>query len=283
MIARDARGNDLGHDAVNFGWQRAAVGVAQHDPPRARLGGRPQAGQRIGGIGAVAVEKMLRIIQRLAPLSGDMGKTFGNRLPVFVERDAQGGGDVEFMALADQTHRRRVGVQNGGKDIIIGRTAPHPLGHAKSGHRGTGLWRGGEKLRVRRVRPRPAALDIIDAQGIQSHGDLAFLGGGELDTLSLLAIAEGGVEEMEAGQGHIAFLATKSFEEFSKFLRRNLIIESVLQAWQRQSSGQTRMSNLTNQFSRLHLLLSGDRVSDPPEKNSSLCALGPFASRNLPL
>ena len=50
---------------------------------------------------------------------------------------------------------------------------PDALGHAEGGHRGAGLGRGGEEIAVGRVRARPAALDIVDPQGIEGRGDLA--------------------------------------------------------------------------------------------------------------
>jgi hypothetical protein len=44
----------------------------------------------------------------------------------------------------------------------------------------------------------------------------------------LLAIAQGGVKEIEAFAGHNMVLAPKSFEGFCKFLRRNLVIAPTL-------------------------------------------------------
>gem|GEM_PF-5038374 len=51
-----------------------------------------------------------------------------------------------------------------------------------------------EKFGIDRVRAGPAALDIIDAQLIESAGEAVFIGGGEIDALRLLSIAQGGVE-----------------------------------------------------------------------------------------
>ncbi len=73
-VAGDARGDHLGGDAAHLGRQRAAVGVAEHDPARAGVERGAQAGQRIGGIGAVAVEEMLGVEQRLAPLGDEMAR-----------------------------------------------------------------------------------------------------------------------------------------------------------------------------------------------------------------
>jgi hypothetical protein len=61
-----------------------------------------QAGERVAGIGLVAVEEMLGVEQRLAPLGDQMRDGGRDVLDVFVERDAERLGDVEVMGLADE-------------------------------------------------------------------------------------------------------------------------------------------------------------------------------------
>ena len=197
-VAGDAACNDLGHHTPHFAGQGAAIGVTKHDPARPGLIGGAQARQRIGRIGAVAVEEMLRIKQRLAPAGHHMFERSRNRLAVFVQRDAKRCGHMKLMAFAHQTNRRRARIQHRRQHIIILGRAPHPLGHAKGGHGGAQLWHLDEKLRVGRIRPRPAALDVIDAQSLQRRSNLQLFSGRELHALRLLAVAQSGVEEIEA-------------------------------------------------------------------------------------
>src|SRR5262249_26734896 len=49
---------DFADDLLNLVRQRAAIGIAEHDPPRPFVVSGLGAGQRIGGICFVAVEKM---------------------------------------------------------------------------------------------------------------------------------------------------------------------------------------------------------------------------------
>ena len=195
----------LGGDAPHLGRQGATIGVTEHHPARALIQGRTQAGQGIGGIGAIAVEEMLGIQDCLAPLCPQMGERGADRLQVLVQRHAQGGGHMELMRLAYQTDGRGAGIQHGGQDIIILSRSPDPLGHPEGGHHGTGPGDLGKEIAVGRVRPRPAAFDVIDPQPIQRRRDLDLLGGGELHPLRLLAIAERGVEKEKAFAGHSGF------------------------------------------------------------------------------
>ena len=53
--------DDLCDDAFNLVRQRAAIGVAEHDPARASRMRCPRAGQRVVGVRLEAVEEMLAI------------------------------------------------------------------------------------------------------------------------------------------------------------------------------------------------------------------------------
>ena len=54
---------------------------------------------------------------------------------------------------------------------------------------------------VGRVRPRPAALDVVDAQGIQGLGDGDLIRHGKVHPLHLRPVAQGGVEEVDVIRG----------------------------------------------------------------------------------
>ena len=197
-VTGDACGDHLGHDAAHLGGKRAAVGVAQDDPAGTGRQGCVQAGQRIAGVGAVAVKEMLRVEKRLAAPGDDVADRGGNGLAVVVKADAKGSGHVEIMGLADQTDGGGIGVQDGGQHIVILGRPAHAAGHAKGSERRFCGRGGGEEIAVGRVGTGPAALDMVDPKGIQSRRDLALFGDGKLDALGLLAIAKGGVEKVEA-------------------------------------------------------------------------------------
>ena len=73
MITGD-RLDHLADDRFDLVRQRAAIGVAEHDPARARIIGGLGAGQRELRIGLVAVEEMLAVEQHFAAL-GHRGAT----------------------------------------------------------------------------------------------------------------------------------------------------------------------------------------------------------------
>src|SRR5262249_15724460 len=59
---------DFADDVLDFVWQRAAIGVAEHDPARPFVIGCFGAGERVAGICFVTVEKMLAVEQDFASL-----------------------------------------------------------------------------------------------------------------------------------------------------------------------------------------------------------------------
>ena len=101
------------------------------------------------------------------------------------------------MGLADDTDRPRARIQHGRQHIVIRGPASGPLGNAEGAEPCTGAQRGGKELAIRRIGPRPAALDIIEAQLIERRRDAVLFGGGELHPLRLLSVAQVGVVEIE--------------------------------------------------------------------------------------
>jgi len=204
VLAGNAAGDDSARDLANLMGQRATIGVAQHDPTRARGIGRLQAIQSVSGVCLIAIKEMFGIKQGFAPLGHKMGKAVANAGHVFVQRDAQRSFDMKVMGFADQTHGRRVRIQHSGQHIIIFGAAPGAFCHTEGRERGTGLRPRVEKGAVGRVRTGPAAFDIVEAKRIQRLRDLYFVLSRELDALGLLPIAERGVEEGERFAGHEA-------------------------------------------------------------------------------
>src|SRR5690606_24957618 len=85
---------DAPDDGADLLRQRAAIGIAQHDPAGAGFIGGPSAGERISRIRLVAVEEMLAVDHRLAP-GADCGRhTVANRGEVLLIGRLQRNADV---------------------------------------------------------------------------------------------------------------------------------------------------------------------------------------------
>ena len=76
-------------DILDLVRQRAAIGVAQHDPARARFMRRARALQGVIAIGLEAVEEMLAIKNGLAPMLAHVFDRVRNAVEVLVQRAAQ--------------------------------------------------------------------------------------------------------------------------------------------------------------------------------------------------
>src|SRR5262245_19119290 len=195
MIARDVL-DDFGHDPFDLLGQRAAIGVAEHDPARAGVIGGLGASERVSGIDLVAVEEMLAIDQRLAPARDDGLGRFLDRREILFEADAERDIDVEVPRLRDEADRCDLGGKQRLKAGIVGERAARPLGHAKGGEvrmsERTGL---GEESGVGGVRAGIAGLDIVDPERVELLGDQPFVLDREIDAVRLRAVAERGVVE----------------------------------------------------------------------------------------
>ena len=81
--------------------------------------------------------------------------------------------------------------------------AAGPLGHAEGGELGRARALLGEELGVERVGAGIAALDVVDAELVEQRRDGALVLEREVDAGRLRAVAQGGVEEIEAfAAGH---------------------------------------------------------------------------------
>jgi hypothetical protein len=128
----------------------------------------------------------------------------GDSIKVFLERAAQRHMHLIVPGLGDEGDDIRIRIQKARDARIIGRRAPGPLGHAEGGE--TGLAGGflAEEFRVERIGAGIAALHIIDAEIIEHPRDLALVLKGEVDARGLRAVAQGGVEEIEAFTHHVS-------------------------------------------------------------------------------
>src|SRR5690606_30283834 len=87
---------------------------------------------------------------------------------------------------------------------IVGGRAPCPLGHAEGGKGRPVRALVLKELGIDRIGARIAALDIVDTQVLKQADDGNLVLKRELDAGRLGAVAQGGVEEVEAVFGHEA-------------------------------------------------------------------------------
>ncbi len=171
MAARNVLG-DTRDDAFDLVGQRAAIGVAQHHPARAGPVRRPDAVERVVRIGLEAVEEMLGVEQRLAPGIRQMGDGLRDHVDIFRALDIERLVHMVIPGLADDADRAGLGVQQRRQTGIVLHAAARPARHAEGGECRAveRRWVGEERV-VGRVRARPAALHIVDADGIQRPRD----------------------------------------------------------------------------------------------------------------
>ncbi len=198
--AQVGAGNMLGHladDPLDLVRQGAAVGIAEHDPAGTGLVGRLDAGQRIVGIGLVAIEEVLGIEHRLAPALAGQSNAIRDHLEVLRPLDPERDIDLEVPGLAEDAGRIGLGRENRGQGRIVGRRTPGAPCHAEGDEPCLGKGRRiGEEGVVGVIGPRPAAFDIVDAQIVQGFGYGDLVGHREVDALRLRAVAQRRVEEI---------------------------------------------------------------------------------------
>ena len=201
MVAGDDA-RDFGDDALDLVGKRAAVGVAKHDPARARPIGGARAVERVGGIGLVAVEEMLAVDHRLAPGGERRLHAVFDAGEVFLQRAAERDVDVIVPGLGDEHDGVGVGGEQRGEAGIVGGRAAGALGHAEGAEPRALRRLALEEPRVERIGAGIAALDIVDAEPIEQRRDLQLVFEREVDAGGQRAVAQRRVEEVEAFAGH---------------------------------------------------------------------------------
>ena len=203
---------DVRDDGGDLVRQRAAVGVAQHHPARARLVGRSGHRQRIGAVGLVAVEEMLAVDHRLAVGLHDRLDRLRDAFEVLLVADAERHAHVIVPRLGDQADGPRMRLQRRLEARIVGDRAPRALGHAEGGEGGVDEARIGlEELRIGDVGAGIAALDVVDADVVERAGDQPLVLEREVHARRLRAVAQGCIEQVEAFAGHaLAFFKNGS-------------------------------------------------------------------------
>ncbi len=222
MVAGHA-GRDRAHDGFDLVRQRAAIGVAQHDPARAGLVGGFGAGERVIGIVLVAVEEMLAIDDGLAPRRDRRLHALGNAFEVLLQRAAERDMNLVIPALGDEHDGVGGAVEQSGDARIVGGGAPRALGHAEGGEMRVRRALCLEEFGVLRIGAGIAALDVVDAERVEQSRDLLLVVEREIDARGLGAVAQGGVEQSDAFAAHwtcsFEHIPKKLFDFFDKNMR----------------------------------------------------------------
>ena len=195
------RADGVGDGLGDLAGERAAVRVAEDEPVGPRVGGSLQDGERIVAIRSVAVEEVLRVDHDLASVRLQVRDRVGDHRHVLVERRPQHGVDVVVPGLCDERDRRRLGVEQQTQPCIVlcaDARVPRAAERAHPRSLQPFLAHGDEELRVLRVRTRPAALDVVDAELVQFPCDRELVVEGQRDTGALGAVAQRGVVDRDA-------------------------------------------------------------------------------------
>ena len=145
---------------------------------------------------------MFGVKQRLTTLGHQMCKARRQVFDVFCQRDPKRSCHMKFVAFTDQTDGGRVRIHHRSKHIIIASRPTRPLSHTKGGHGRACFWSCIKEIRIRRVRARPTAFDVVDPKIIQHRCYLLLFSRRELHTLGLLPVAKCGVEQIKSFFGH---------------------------------------------------------------------------------
>ena len=197
---RDHRDGRLG-DLVG---QAGAVGVAERHVLSPRVDRGPQALERVAGVVSPGVEEVLGVVDDpLAVLSAE-GDRLRDHRQVLIARDLGHLLEVQAPGLANQRHRRSEAADERGEPGVLGGGDPAPAGRPEGGDRRLLQLLGGEhleELELLRVRAREAGLDHVDAQAVERVDHAHLLGRRQRHALSLHAVAEGRVVELDFVQG----------------------------------------------------------------------------------
>ena len=206
MIAGDGLG-DLADDGLDLLRQRAAVGVAEHDPAGAGVVSRAGASEGIGRVRLVAVEEVLGVEEHLAPRRPRRRDRLADGFQVLLLGRAEGDADVIVPGLRDEADGIGLRVEEGAEAGVVRQAHPCPLGHAEGGEYGPARPLRLEEGGVGRVGAGIAALDIVDAELVEELRDGDLVLEREVDAARLRAVAQGRVEEIETLFTHVGLQA----------------------------------------------------------------------------
>ncbi len=190
---------DVADDGLDERRQRGAVGVAETDDVRARLGGRADARHRVVGVVPVRVEEVLRVVDDPLALTDEKADRVGDHAQVLVAAHVQHLREVQTPGLADDADR---GSEDLGEDTQVGvvggrgRLAPR---HAEGDELGVLeplALHAGEERRLLGIGGGKAALDELQAELVELEGDADLLVDRDRHALLLHAVAQGRVVDL---------------------------------------------------------------------------------------
>ena len=196
--------NELGkrraRDARDFTRQTTAVRVAQHDHVRARLLRRLPGRNGILLIQLVAIEAMLRVVDDELPVVFQELHGVTDHAEIFVRRAAQDFLHMQHGSLAEDRHDRRLGFEQEADLIVL--LHRHALAPRRTESRELRVLkflplRLREELDVLGIAPRPAALDEVNAEGVNPFRNADFVRDGKVDAFTLRAIAQSRVIDFD--------------------------------------------------------------------------------------
>jgi len=155
--------------------QRPPVGVAQDEPVGAGGFRRAQRRQRVVAVGAEAVEEMLGVEEHLVHPGPQERDRVADHREILGEGRAERLGHVEVPRLADDRRHRRAGIEQCLHVRVRLRSGPGATGHAERGELRVlerDVLHATEESKILRVRTRPPALDVLDAQRVEPSRDL---------------------------------------------------------------------------------------------------------------
>ena len=184
--------------------QRAAVGVAQHEPLGARVGGRAQAVERVAGVEREAVEEVLGVEQH-ALARADAGRRPSRRSSRGSPRARRARPSRRAAPrpcrracrpARSESARTRSPSSCSARDVAPAR---HPEGDDLGGARAARPASSSNSSLLLRVRRREAGLDHVHAELVERVHDAQLLLGGERQAAAAHAVAQGGVVELYVG------------------------------------------------------------------------------------
>ena len=187
---------------LDFMRQRAAIGVAEHDPAGTLLVGGARAGKRERRIGLVAVEEMLAVEQDLTALGARGAHAVPDGGDVFFGRGLERNADMIIRRFGNKTNRRPCASSSASRPGSFEAERPGRRVMPKAVNVAPERALLTEQLGIDRVGAGIAAFDIIDAELVEHAGDRELVGEREIDAVGLRAIAQGGVKQIQALAGH---------------------------------------------------------------------------------
>src|SRR5437870_33301 len=127
-------------------------------------------------------------------------------LEVLREADAQILAHLEVPGLADDGDHRRLGAETEAEVAVVGGLHARAAGRAEGRHLRVlqpEALDGAEELLVARVRARPAALDVVDAEVVEPLGDAQLVLEREGDVLGLRPVAQRRVVDLDPPHGRV--------------------------------------------------------------------------------